>query len=250
MSVLDTIILLTGQVEQPILASVLLGHNPQLTIRPLATLSDVEALEPELLRGARLVAFTTDVVVPRQVLDRLGYGAYNFHPGSPYFPGWAPAHFAIYRQATEFGATAHVMIERVDAGPIVGVELFRIPADITVCGLEGLAYAHLARLFWGLARVLATQIEPLAELPIRWSGQKTSRRLYAAMCDIPLDISKEELDRRITAFGGNHFGINPTVNLHGIQFRGMTKDTSRGPPSYHVERRLSHASPGKQGHAA
>jgi methionyl-tRNA formyltransferase len=216
MSTLDSIILLTGQVIQPVLASVLLGHNPLLTIRPVVTLTDIAALEPELLRHARLVAFATEVIVPQKILDQLGYGAYNFHPGSPHFPGWAPAHFAVYHQATEFGATGHLMTERVDAGPIVGVELFRIPVGITGCGLEGLAYGHLARLFWRLAKFLATQIEPLPELPIRWSGQKTSRRVYAAICDMPLNISKEELNLRLNAFGGNHFGINPTISLQGI----------------------------------
>src|ERR1700687_4237956 len=165
---LETIILLTGEVEQPFLAPVLQGHNPRLTIRPVVTLADVAALEPEPLRRARLCAFATDVVVPPNVLDRLGYGAYNFHPGPPHFPGCAPAHFAIYNRATEFGATAHVMTERVDAGAIVGAELFRIPANIMVCDLDGLAYAHLARLFWRLAAALATQTEPLPALPIAW----------------------------------------------------------------------------------
>jgi methionyl-tRNA formyltransferase len=181
MSVFDTIVLLTGEIEQPVLASILLAYNPLLTIWPVVTLTDVAALEPELLQHARLVAFSTSVIVPARVLDRLGHGAYNFHPGSPHFPGWSPAHFAVYRRAAEFGATAHVMTERVDSGPIVGVELFPVPAGITVSGLEELAYTHLARLFWRLARSLATQIEPLPELPISWSGQKSSRRLYAAM---------------------------------------------------------------------
>jgi hypothetical protein len=41
------------------------------------------------------------------------------------------------------------------------------------------------------------------------------------MCDIPLDIPKDELDRRLKVFGGNHFGITPTINLHGIEFRAV-----------------------------
>ncbi len=41
------------------------------------------------------------------------------------------------------------------------------------------------------------------------------------MCDIPLDIPKDELDRRLKVFGGNHFGISPTINLHGIEFRAV-----------------------------
>jgi methionyl-tRNA formyltransferase len=224
--VLDTIILLTGPVEQPILASSLLGHNPRLTLRSVATLIDVAALEPKLLKRARLVAFATGVVVPSRVLNQLGYGAYNFHPGSPCFPGLAPAQFAVYQEATEFGATAHIMTERVDDGPIVGVELFRVPTDLPVFGLEVLAYCCLARLFGRLANVLAIQPEPLQALPIRWSGQKSSRRTYAAMCDIPLDISKEDLDRRIKAFDGNHFGINPTINLFGNKFQVLATELS------------------------
>ncbi len=197
MHVLDTIILLTSEVEYALLASVLQSHNPQLILRPVVTFADVTALEPQSLRQARLIAFATDVVVTPNVLDQLGYGAYNFHPGPPHFPGWRPAHFAIHHHATEFGATAHVMLERVDAGPIVGVELFRIPTGSTVSSLEELVYAQMARLFCRLGQPLATQSEPLAELPIRWSGKKTTRRSFAAMCGIPPDISTDELNRRV-----------------------------------------------------
>jgi hypothetical protein len=109
MSAFDTIILLAGQREQPLLASILQNHNPLLTAHSVLTLSDVRALEPELLRRARLVAFTTDVIVPPDILDHLGFGAYNFHPGPPHFPGWAPALFAVHDHATEFGVTAHMM---------------------------------------------------------------------------------------------------------------------------------------------
>jgi methionyl-tRNA formyltransferase len=247
--VLETIILLTSPAEQPVLAATLLGHNPHLSVRPVATLTDLTALEPELLRHARLVAFATGVVVPPQVLNQLGYSGYNFHPGSPQFPGLAPAQFAIYHKATEFGATAHLMIDRVDAGPIVGIELFPVPIDPTVHVLELLAYAQLARLFWRLAKSLATQIEPLPKLPIQWSGQKSSRRLYAAMCQIPLEISKEELDRRIAAFGGNHFGINPTINFYGVQFR-FTPDHSHSLSSGGAEGQILDAGLKKQDRAA
>jgi methionyl-tRNA formyltransferase len=178
---LDTIILLTGPVEHPVLGSILQGHNPALTVRGAASLADLAALAPELLERARLVGFCTDVVVPLQVLDRLGFGAYNFHPGPPQFPGWRCAHFAVHQGATEFGATAHVMVEKVDAGPIVGVELFRIPPGTTVAGLEELAYTSLAQLFRCLAHGLAAQSKPLPQLPVQWSGRKCTRRRYAAI---------------------------------------------------------------------
>jgi methionyl-tRNA formyltransferase len=203
---LDTIILLTGAIERPIFTSVLRAHNPRLTVIPVATLAELNALEPDLLARARLIAYTTGIIVPENVLDRLGYGAYNFHPGPPNYPGWAPAHFAFYRRATEFGATAHVMVARVDEGPIVGVKMFRIPPDVSVASLEGMTYARLSYLFWSLAGSLATRSEPLAQLRVRWSGTKTTRRDYAAIRGIALNISRDELDRRIKAFNERKVG--------------------------------------------
>jgi len=43
------------------------------------------------------------------------------------------------------------MIDKVDAGAIVGVERFTVPPDASVQAIEELAYLHLARLLWKLA---------------------------------------------------------------------------------------------------
>jgi len=178
--VLKTIILLTGQVEQPVLGAILREQNPHLSIHPVATAGELGRFAPKLLRRARLVAFCTDVLVPADVLAALGYGAYNFHPGPPHFPGWGAAHFAILQKATEFGTTAHIMVEKVDAGPIVAADLFPVPPGATVTGLEELAYVRLAQMFRRLSFAL-TQAEALQALPIRWSGQKCTRARYAAL---------------------------------------------------------------------
>jgi methionyl-tRNA formyltransferase len=209
----DTIILLTSVLERPIFTSVLSAHNPCLTILPVETLTDLNALESDTLARARLIAYAAGVVVPAHVLDQLGFGAYNFHPGPLTYPGWAPAHFALYARATEFGATAHVMIARVDEGPIVGALTFSIPKNASVASLEGMAYARLSYLFWSLAKPLATRSERLPELPLRWSGTKSTRRDYAALCDVPLDIQRDELDHRIEVFGEDpNFGSRRTFS--------------------------------------
>ncbi len=215
----DTIILVTGAPEQRTLSAALLGRNQQLAIRPVTSMEQFAALEAATLARSRLIAFATPLIVPLQVLDGLGFGAYNFHPGPPRYPGWAPAHFALYERATEFGATMHVMVEKVDAGPIVSVVRFAIPPQIGVAGLEGLTYAHLALLFWNLAEPLACASEPLPVTDLAWHSRKYSRRAYQAICDIPLDIDKEELELRLRVFGDNHFGVAPTIRLHGVEFK-------------------------------
>jgi len=217
----DTIILLAGQAEQVAMPPVLRAYNPQLSVISVATAADLAALDSDLLERARLIAFVTPEIVSSSVLAKLGYGAINFHPGPPDYPGWAPSHFALYERAMEFGATVHVMVEQVDAGPIIDVARFPVPRDISVLGLEGLAYAHLAQQFWRMAKSLATDPKLPPVLAIEWGSRKYSRRAYRAMCDIPLDIPKDELDRRLKVFGGNHFGISPTINLHGIEFRAV-----------------------------
>src|SRR6202167_4061377 len=132
----DIIILLAGAVERPVLRSLLLGHNPLLTVMAIETRDDLSALSFDQLARARLVAFVTPEIVPASILVRLGFGAFNFHPGPPAYPGWAPSHFALYDEVRQFGATLHVMVKRVDAGPIIDVAFFPVPADLSVFGLE------------------------------------------------------------------------------------------------------------------
>ena len=220
----ETIVLLTGPVEQLPFASLLRELNPCLNIAAALSSADLAEVGADVLAQARLIAFSTSVIVPRSILDQLGFGAYNFHPGPPEYPGWAPAHFALYDRAAEFGVTAHAMVERVDEGAIVRLERFDIPAGSTVISLEELAYARLVRMFWALARPLATEAAPLASLPVNWSRRKNTRRRYAALCDIPFDIASDDLYRRMEIFGDNHFGMAPTIRLHGVEFRAVRRD--------------------------
>lgn len=215
----DAVILLTAAIEQAALRTVLLHYNPRLEVYMAKTLADLEALDCSILARARLISFTNGVIVPPRVLGALGYGAYNFHPGPPNYPGFAPAVFAIYDRSPVFGVTVHEMAERVDAGPIVGLNMFNTSPDMSVNRLEQIALLQLAHLFWTMAHILATQSEPIAVLPVTWSGRKTTRRMFENMCEIAPDIAPSELERRVAAFGGGYFGQGLTLRLHNYAFR-------------------------------
>ncbi|MDB5619571.1 formyltransferase family protein [Tardiphaga sp.] len=220
----DTIILLTGPAEHSVFTTLLRGYNPTLTVLPVFTEGDLAALEPEWLGRARLISFTTSVIVSASVLHQLGYGAYNFHPGPPQYPGQAPAHFALYERAREFGGTVHRMAERVDAGAIVDVETFAIAEGVSVSGLDEQAYTTLVQMFWRLAPILASQEEPLPTRAERWGVVRHSRRAYQEICDIPLTIAPDKLDHLIKVFGTDHFGIAPSIGLHGFRFRAVVSE--------------------------
>jgi methionyl-tRNA formyltransferase len=214
-----SIILLAETALQPLLTAPLKRHNPALAVVPVTTAEELDALSLELLAEARLVAFTTPIIVPQGVLGALGYDAYNFHPGPPHYPGWCPLRFALYEGATVFGATFHRMVAEVDAGPIVDVELFDVPLLASAKKLSKLTSGAVARLYARQAPVLATREKPLPELPTAWGQRKTTRRAFAELCDIPLDIAPEELERRVVAFGTGDGLSAPTVRLHGYHFR-------------------------------
>ena len=213
------VILLCDDADRRTLTLILKRHRPKLQLIDAETLAALTDLPHSLFAQARLVSFASSLIVPGAVLGALGYGAYNFHPGPPGYPGRHAESFALYEGARVYGATAHVMAERVDSGPIVDLELFDVPAETTLEHLSELTFAALARLFWRLADPLANQPEPLPTLAISWSGTKSSRRRYGYMCDIPPDIAKDELTRRVTAFGRGDAFPAPTVTLHGFQFR-------------------------------
>jgi methionyl-tRNA formyltransferase len=228
---LKTIILLTGNTQQHrALTALLQEHNPDLSFHCALTRDDLTGLESDLLRQARLVSFTSGVIVPRTLLRQLGHGAYNFHPGPPQYPGWAPAHFALYDDARTFGATAHAMEVRVDSGPIIGAESFAIPENISVRELERIAFERLAHLFWRMSREIACGPGVLPALPISWSGTKSTKRMYRELCEIPPGVGAAELKRRIRAFDDNFRGIPLTVTLHGQRFRLISRDLPRAEP--------------------
>jgi methionyl-tRNA formyltransferase len=173
----DIIILLTDYlVEQPFLSAWLLEDNPCLTVISVFTSAQLCDLDPDIFQRARLIAFTASTIVPSSILAQLRYGAYNFHPGPPEYPGWRPGLFALDDGATEFGVTVHAMVEEADAGPIVQVGRFEITPGDSIAALEERSYVHLARMFRALSKMLATQAESLPVVSTYWDRRKKYRR--------------------------------------------------------------------------
>ncbi len=196
------IVLLTSQAEAPHLADMLYRHAPELTVVHAETADQVEqaCLAPGR-DGRRLIAYCTSVIVPAAAIDALPGPAYNFHPGPPTYPGAHAASFAVYEAAERFGATIHVMLEKVDAGAIVGVEWFEVPPGIKYMDLELMAYKAMIVLFDRLSRHLATDDSPLPELDVTWSGRKTTNREFEKMRELEADMDEDEIRLRYRAFG-------------------------------------------------
>lgn len=215
-----TLVLLSQPEDARHLAAILAGANRDLTVVTAADRSQLEGAMAGCPRVDRLVAFRTNCVVPAELLRRVSGPSYNFHPAPPAYPGRYPFTFALYDGAAQYGVTAHEMVERVDAGPIVGALAFALPADPDPVWLIDQAHTALVQLFVMLAPQLAATGRPLPRTELAWDqSRRCTRKALDALRTLPPDIGVEEMERRIRALRSvGHEGIRPRVILHGRRF--------------------------------
>jgi methionyl-tRNA formyltransferase len=219
----EEILLLTELIEAEALKTILHRAAPTISITHVATRADLETVAAKGLAAKRLIGFCTPVIVPKAILDGLDGPAYNFHPGPPDFPGLYPACFAINSRADQFGVTAHEMWENVDEGPIVGVDRREISPDIDRMHLETLSHTMINQLFERLAPALVGDAS-LPHVDEHWSGTVTRQADFEAICEVPQNISLDDLELRYRAVGqGPDHSLN--VKIHGVRFN---LDTSQG----------------------
>lgn len=201
----DSIILLTSSEESPFLIDKLRKQMPEIEIEAVSDRDGLWQVSQQAREQTdhrlRLIAFCTNVIVPAEVLNGLTCGAYNFHPGSPDYPGVHAASFAIYDQVSTFGATAHEMEAAVDSGAIVGVEEFSVPMGSRFLDLEVLTYQHLISLFDRLLPQLVNLEAPLPHLDVTWGAKKRTQRNFEQMRDVSADMDENEIRLRWRAFG-------------------------------------------------
>jgi hypothetical protein len=100
------------------------------------------------------------------------------------------------------------MVEEVDAGQIVGTELFPVGAGVSADLLANQSTAAMARLLKRLGWRLANQSDPLPLLPIAWAQNRGSKAQQARLRAFDGALGEEERARRRRAFATAEF-LNP-----------------------------------------
>ena len=85
-------------------------------------------------------------IVRAPLLGRIRRAAINFHTGPPRWPGRGSVSFALLHDDADFGVTAHLMADEVDAGPIIQVVRFPIESDESVESLDAKTKAAIPEL--------------------------------------------------------------------------------------------------------
>lgn len=223
-----TIFILCPADDFSVLKDTLAAHaSPGCAIRFTETVTAIREALPAADRPLRLVSFLNHAIVPGDILRQFELGAYNFHPGSPDYPGTAPEAWACYEQAAQFGATLHEMSDKVDEGRIIAVDLFPVAPRS-----HRLTYAQTGRrmahaLFCDVARRLVTPEKLTARENLSWTGPKRSTADYQAMVHLPPDIDQKEFFKRLLCFGPPEVA-EFHVTLHGHKFLMMTATGIKG----------------------
>jgi methionyl-tRNA formyltransferase len=214
--ILDALIALTGidvvavvsAPDRPV------GRKAILTPTPVAARAreiGINLLQPVRVRrpeaAAEIVRLAPELVVladygqliPRSLLDLPARGFLNLHPSAlPRWRGAAPIPATILAGDTESAVTLMVLVEEMDAGPIVAKEVLEVRDDDTAVTLEERAAEVAARLLqrsipeWLAGRIAA---RPQAE-----EGVTLTRPLRKSDGLLNPALSAVELERQVRAY--------------------------------------------------
>jgi methionyl-tRNA formyltransferase len=173
--------------------------------------------------GDLIFSFRSFHILSAYQISRAAIGAINFHPGPPQYPGSGCINWALLDGAKNFGVTAHLMSEKIDSGAILAVDRFEVfPSD----DIETL----LSRTHEALGKVAMRVIETLFSLdrsgqqaflatePTElWTGKAKPMAELDNLRRVPVDISRDDLARRIRAV--HHPSFPLYVELAGHNFR-------------------------------
>ena len=198
-------------------------------IERVVTREQLEEVSRPGIGNMLLVSASTGVIVPGHVLDRFAAGAVNFHGASPAYPGRDPHHFAAYDQCGVYGATAHIMTERVDEGPILDVEEEAVEPGAGPDAYLATGHRCVMRLIGRvIPRIVAGTVRAVPGL--EWRGNKTTRRDFMALCQIDPLSNEEEIARRIRAVEMAGYA-NAQLDVAGYRFR-IEGPAPRGAPKF------------------
>lgn len=171
--------------------------------------------------GADFLFSFGPLIVRKPLLQSIRVAAINFHMAPPRWPGVFTWALAILEGDTEFGATAHMMVEEADAGPILRVSRFPIELQDTGESLRTKAIARIP----DLARAVIVEMRENNWTP-KPGGEHWERKAIRLKEVLPLmrveaDVSESELRRKLRAFGRasrHEMFPGPYAELHGRKF--------------------------------
>lgn len=166
------------------------------------------ALNPDLV-----LSFLNERILKGALLAAPGV---NFHPAPPEYPGRGGASLALFDGRETYGATAHILLRQIDAGPILAVRRFDIGPTDRCDTVYTRAEIAALELFFGIVDRLAQDRRLPSPSQEVWLRKPMTRKEFQDW--LVLDPSDEDtFIRKIKAAAHPRFP-GPYVDLHGHRF--------------------------------
>lgn len=163
-----------------------------------------------------LFSFLNPIVLPQSVLGAARVAAVNFHPAPPRWPGVGCVSYALYHGDADFGVTAHVMTNTVDAGPIIRVLQFPIIEGEDNLSLSRRAVDYALVLYYEVLTVIASTGE-LPSSTQRWDGPARTWNEFRRWMTLSAHDSVEEIRRKVRAVAHPDWP-GPMLEVGGFTF--------------------------------
>lgn len=168
--------------------------------------------------GDIIISYLSRWVVPKELLLKAKLYCINFHPAPPKYRGYGGFNFALYNNDDEYGVTCHFMDEKIDSGGIIQVKRFTINQHDNLDSLITKSYEKMFEMFKDVVVLIQSNSESIQiVLNEKWDEKVYKRTNLNSLMKITLDMSKEEVLRRVRATSYLQYG--PTLDFHGISFK-------------------------------
>tara|TARA_X000000950_G_C13748478_1_gene591620 strand:- start:448 stop:1029 length:582 start_codon:yes stop_codon:yes gene_type:complete len=170
-------------------------NNEKLNINLIDNLSSLQPSKKDIL-----ISCNTNLIIPKNIFSNYKI-ALNIHPALYTFPGRDPHHWACYKKAKLYGATAHIISEEVDQGKIIDYEKATVK-EFTLSNYREIGNKCTKILLQRLyKKILNKTITNKALIDIHWSKKVSRRKDLLKMCNFK-NISLQEIKLRKFAFAG------------------------------------------------
>lgn len=154
-------------------------------------------------------------------IKKAKFACINFHPGSPSYRGVGCSNYAIYERAKFYGVTAHIINSKIDNGPILDVNFFKIKKNESLPSLLFRTHQKLYTQSKKIINLLYKDNSFLEKLKFKWRKTRWSNKILSKadldnFYEIKLNISREKFNRKILATRYRSF--RPYINLYGKKF--------------------------------
>jgi len=150
-----------------------------------------------------IFSFRSHFILNKTVIAKAKIYAINFHPGPPEYRGIGCVNFALLNNEKNYGATVHLINEKIDNGKIIMVNKFKILNNYNVLSVLKKTYMMQLNQLKFIIRFMKSNDGNLDYLinnnKFEWSKKLYTRKQLDKLYEINNRVSKKKFKNLIRA---------------------------------------------------